>query len=162
LSGDAAQPAGIAGESSTHLEAENANMKDQIIRVLLGKTTMEAHDRGVRYLATKLREAGMEVIFINFLEAKEIVNAAIQEDVAVIGVSSSVEGHLPVAREVTRRLKEAGKEHVLVMFGGVIPERDFAPMKALGVSEIFGPGSSAESIVEFIRAGVKPRGVTLS
>ncbi len=130
-------------------------MEQRIIRVLLGKTTMEAHDRGVRYLATKLREAGMEVIFINFLEPREIIDAAIQEDVDVVGVSSSVEGHLPVAREVTRRLKEAGKDNVLVMFGGVIPERDFAPMKELGVKEIFGPGSSADSIVEFIRSNAR-------
>lgn len=130
-------------------------MEQRIIRVLLGKTTMEAHDRGVRYLATKLREAGMEVIFINFLEPKEILDAAIQEDVDVIGISSSVEGHLPVAREVTRRLKEAGKDNVLVMFGGVIPERDFAPMKELGVKEIFGPGSAADSIVEFIRSNAR-------
>lgn len=130
-------------------------MDQRIIRVLLGKTTMEAHDRGVRYLATKLRESGMEVIFINFLESKEILDAAIQEDVDVIGVSSSVEGHMPVAREVTRRLKEAGKDNVLVMFGGVIPERDFAPMTEMGVSGIFGPGTSADSVVEFIRANVR-------
>lgn len=130
-------------------------MDPRIIRVLLGKTTMEAHDRGVRYLATKLREAGMEVIFINFLEPKEILDAAIQEDVDVIGVSSSVEGHMPVAREVTRRLKEAGKESVLVLFGGVIPERDFETMKAMGVKGIFGPGSSADAVVEFIRANVR-------
>jgi len=130
-------------------------MDQRIIRVLLGKTTMEAHDRGVRYLATKLREAGMEVIFINFLESQEILDAAIQEDVDVIGISSSVEGHMPVAREVRRRLREAGKQDVLVMFGGVIPERDFAPMKALGVREIFGPGSSADSVIEFIRTNVR-------
>lgn len=133
-------------------------MDQRIIRVLLGKTTMDAHDRGVRYLATKLRESGMEVIFINFFEPKEILDAAIQEDVDVIGVSSSVEGHLPVAREVTRRLKECGKEDVLVIFGGVIPERDFEKMNELGVKGIFGPGSSAESIVSFLRENVrKPR-----
>ncbi len=131
--------------------------QQRIIRVLLGKTTMEAHDRGVRYLATKLREAGMEVIFINFLESSEILDAAIQEDVDVIGVSSSVEGHLPVAREVTRRLKEAGKEDVLVVFGGVIPERDFEPMRTMGVKGIFGPGSSADAVIEFIRANVRAR-----
>ncbi len=130
-------------------------MDQRIIRVLLGKTTMEAHDRGVRYLATKLREAGMEVIFINFLEPKEIMDAAIQEDVDVIGVSSSVEGHLPVAREVSRHLKESGKDDVLLMFGGVIPERDFAPMQAMGVKGIFGPGASADSVVEFIHANVR-------
>lgn len=137
-------------------------MEKSIIRVLLGKTTMEAHDRGVRYLATKLREAGMEVIFINFLEPREIIEAAIQEDVAVIGISSSVEGHMPVARQVTQRLKEAGKDNVVVMFGGVIPERDFAPMKDLGVKEIFGPGTSADSIVDFIRRNAQQSRLTLN
>ncbi|MCL4183316.1 MAG: cobalamin-dependent protein [Burkholderiaceae bacterium] len=133
-------------------------MDQRIIRVLLGKTTMEAHDRGVRYLATKLREAGMEVIIINFLEPKEILDAAIQEDVDVIGVSSSVEGHLPVARRITQLLRENDKQDVLVIFGGVIPERDFAPMKEMGVKGIFGPGSSADSVIEFIRHSVrKPR-----
>lgn len=130
-------------------------MDQRIIRVLLGKTTMDAHDRGVRYLATKLRESGMEVIFINFFEPKEILDAVIQEDVDVIGISSSVEGHLPVAREVTQRLKESGKQDVLVMFGGVIPERDHEQMRKLGVKGIFGPGASAESIVKFLRENVR-------
>ena len=131
------------------------------IRVLLGKTTMECHDRGVRYLATKLRDAGMEVIFINFLEPREIVETAIEEDVDVIGVSSSVEGHMPVAREVTRRLKEIGKDDVLIMFGGVIPERDIEPMKALGVREVFGPGAAADTIIAFIRSNVQDRTIAV-
>ncbi|MGD0184159.1 MAG: cobalamin-dependent protein [Roseiarcus sp.] len=130
-------------------------MDQRVIRVLLGKTTMDAHDRGVRYLATKLREHGMEVIFMNFFEPAEILDAATQEDVDVIGISSSVEGHLPVAREVTRGLKQNGKEDVLVMFGGVIPERDIGPMKELGVKGVFGPGSSADSIVAFVRENVR-------
>jgi methylmalonyl-CoA mutase C-terminal domain/subunit len=132
-------------------------MSNYTIRVLLGKTTMECHDRGVRYLATKLRDAGMEVIFINFLEPREIVDTAIEEDVDVIGVSSSVEGHMPVAREVTRRLAEIGKDDVLIIFGGVIPERDIEPMKALGVKEVFGPGAAADAIIEFIRANARER-----
>ena len=137
-------------------------MDHRIIRVLLGKGTMDAHDRGVRYLATKLREAGMEVIFMNFLEAGDIIDAAIQEDVDVIGVSSSVEGHLPVARELTRRLRSMGKQDVLVMFGGVIPERDFAPMQEMGVKGIFGPGSSADSVIEFVRKEARTRRVGLA
>ncbi len=136
-------------------------MSNETIRVLLGKTTMECHDRGVRYLATKLRDAGMEVIFINFLEAREIVDTAIEEDVDVIGVSSSVEGHMPVAREVTRRMAELGKDDVLVVFGGVIPERDIEPMKAMGVREVFGPGSSADAVIEFIRANARRRSFAL-
>jgi len=134
-------------------------MDQRKIRVLLGKGTMDAHDRGVRYLATKLREAGMEVIFMNFLEAKDVLDAAIQEDVDVVGISSSVEGHLPVARELTGKLRENGKENVVVMFGGVIPERDFGGMRQMGVKGIFGPGSSADAVIEFIRANVRPHRV---
>jgi methylmalonyl-CoA mutase, C-terminal domain len=132
-------------------------MGDRIIRVLLGKTTMECHDRGVRYLATKLRDAGMEVVFINFLEPREIIETAIDEDVDVIGISSSVEGHMPVAREITRRLKDQGIDDVLVVFGGVIPERDIAPMKEMGVKEVFGPGTSADDVIAYIRGNARAR-----
>ena len=135
-------------------------MERRILRVLLCKGTMDAHDRGVRYLATKLREAGMEVIFINFLAPSELVDAAIQEDVDVVGVSSSVEGHLPVARELTRRLAAQGRADVLVLFGGVIPERDFPAMRELGVEGVFGPGSTADSVIAFVRErarAVRPR-----
>jgi len=132
-------------------------MAERMIRVLLGKTTMECHDRGVRYLATKLRDAGMEVVFINFLEPREIVDTAIDEDVDVIGVSSSVEGHLPVAREITRRLKDLEVDDVLVIFGGVIAERDIAPMKEMGVKEVFGPGTSADDVIAYIRANARER-----
>ncbi len=136
-------------------------MAERIIRVLLGKTTMECHDRGVRYLATKLRDAGMEVVFVNFLEPREIIETAIDEDVNVIGVSSSVEGHMPVAREITRHLKEQGIDDVLVIFGGVIAERDVAPMKEMGVKEVFGPGSSADDVIAFIRANARERAFTV-
>ena len=132
-------------------------MADRIIRVLLGKTTMECHDRGVRYLATKLRDAGMEVVFINFLEPREILDTAIDEDVDVIGISSSVEGHMPVAREITARLKEQGIDDILVIFGGVIQERDIAPMKEMGVKEVFGPGTSADDVIAYIRANARER-----
>ncbi len=92
---------------------------------------------------------------MNFFEPKDILNAAIQEDVDVVGISSSVEGHLPVAREVTESLRQSGKQDVLVVFGGVIPERDVEKMKEMGVKGIFGPGSSAESIVTFLRENVR-------
>lgn len=131
-------------------------MRDRIIRVLLGKTTMEAHDRGVRYLATELREAGMEVIYMNFLEPQAVVDTAVQEDVDVIGISSSVDGHLPVARVITQQLRALGMDDVLVIFGGVIPERDFAALRGMGVKAIFGPGSSAQAAIDFIRLHVRP------
>jgi methylmalonyl-CoA mutase C-terminal domain/subunit len=96
-------------------------------------------------------------VFINFLEPREIVDTAIDEDVDVIGVSSSVEGHLPVAREITRRLKELEVDDVLVIFGGVIAERDIAPMKEMGVKEVFGPGTSADDVIAYIRANARER-----
>src|SRR5262249_48463748 len=136
-------------------------MDGRIIRVLLGKTTMECHDRGVRYLATKLRDAGMEVIFINFLEPKEILHAAVEEDVDVIGISSSVEGHLPVAREVMSGLRELGKDDVLVILGGVIPGRDVPSMKDLGVKEVFGPGTAADAVIAFIRENTRARSLMI-
>lgn len=135
-------------------------MEQRIIRVLLGKTTMDAHDRGVRYLATKLREAGMEVIFVNFFEPKEVIDAAIQEDVDVVGISSSSAGHLPVAREIVKGMNAAGKQDVLVIFGGVIPQCDHAPMLALGVKAVFGPGSSADDLTRFLRENVRKQRVT--
>jgi methylmalonyl-CoA mutase C-terminal domain/subunit len=149
------------GDDRNGLLTKEVTMAEPIIRVLLGKTTMECHDRGVRYLATKLRDAGMEVVFVNFLEPREIIDTAIDEDVNVIGISSSVEGHMPVARELTRRLKELKIDDVLVIFGGVIPERDIAPMKEMGVKEVFGPGSSADEVIEFIRANARERSFTV-
>lgn len=132
-------------------------MSKRRIRVLLGKTTMESHDRGVRYLATMLREAGMEVIYVNFLEPQEVLDAALQEDVDVIGISSSVEGHVPVARVITQKLKELQMDDILVLFGGVIPERDFPTLYDMGVKGIYGPGSSAQEVIEFIERNVRKR-----
>src|SRR6185369_13400359 len=101
------------------------------------------------------------VIFINLLEPKEIIDAAIEEDVDVIGVSSSVEGHLPFAREVTRRLRELGKDDVIVIFGGVIPGRDVPSMKDLGVKEVFGPGTAADAVIAFIRGNARARSLAI-
>ncbi len=125
-------------------------MASHTIRVLLCKTTMESHDRGVRFLATKLRDAGMEVIYLNFLEPVEVVDTAIEEDVDVIGLSSSVEGHMAVLKAVTGQLQTRGHRRVLVMVGGVIPEEDVVPLQAMGVQGVFGPGAYASDIIQFI------------
>lgn len=120
------------------------------IKVLLTKPTQDCHDRGVRYLARKFRDAGFEVVFTNFLVAAEIVTTAVQEDVDVIGVSSSSGGHLPVFEELMAGLRAAAVDDVLVIGGGVIPEADARTLTGLGVAAVFGPGQPAEAAIDFI------------
>ena len=121
-------------------------------RILLTKPTLDCHDRGVRYLATRLRDAGFEVIFTNFLVAGEIVLTAAQEDVDVIGVSSSSGGHMPVFEELLAGLERRGLEDVLVLGGGIIPPEDAAALKTAGVAAVFGPGDPVDAVIELIRA----------
>jgi methylmalonyl-CoA mutase C-terminal domain/subunit len=125
-------------------------MDKKIRRVLLTKAEQDCHDRGVRYIATKLREAGYEVIYSNFLYPEEVLNTAIQEDVDVVGISSSTLGHMPVLRYVKEGLKKEGRDDILVLLGGIIPDDDLQNLKDLGIEGIFGPGSTAEDLVRFI------------
>jgi|SRR5580698_2757607 methylmalonyl-CoA mutase C-terminal domain/subunit len=126
-------------------------------RVLLTKPTQDCHDRGVRYLARKFRDAGFEVIFTNFLVAGDIVATALQEDVDVIGVSSSSGGHMPVFEDLMAGLRAAQVDDVLVIGGGVIPDADARALRELGVAAVFGPGASAESAVDFINTHASSR-----
>ncbi len=126
-------------------------MMEKRIRVLLTKPTHDCHDRGVRHLARRLRDAGFEVIFTNFLLAEEVVNTAVQEDVAVIGVSISSGGHMAVFEDLMEGLRHAQVSDVLVIGGGVIPSVDARELEQWGVRKVFGPGSSAESLMTFIR-----------
>jgi methylmalonyl-CoA mutase C-terminal domain/subunit len=122
------------------------------IRVLLTKPTHDCHDRGVRYLARRLRDAGFEVIFTNFLLPQEVVTTAVQEDVDCIGVSTSTGGHLEAFEDLLAGLREAGADDVLVVAGGVIPDADASTLREWGVSDVFGPGRSAEEVIDFIRS----------
>jgi methylmalonyl-CoA mutase, C-terminal domain len=125
------------------------------VRVLLAKPTHDCHDRGVRYVAKKMRDAGFEVIFTNFLLPSEIVNTAVEEDVQVVGVSSSSGGHLPVFEDLIAGLKENGLDDVVLIGGGVIPRDDETMLKAEGVAAIFGPGTTAEDAIALIRERVE-------
>jgi len=125
-------------------------MEKKIRRVLLTKAEQDCHDRGVRYIATKLREAGHEVIYSNFLYPEEVLNTAIQEDVDVVGISSSTLGHMPVLRYVKEGLKKEGRDDILLILGGIIPDDDLQPLRDLGVEGVFGPGSTAEEFIQFI------------
>ncbi|MGD2126684.1 MAG: cobalamin-dependent protein [Desulfobacteraceae bacterium] len=129
-------------------------MESKTLRILLTKAEQDCHDRGVRYIATKLREAGYEVIYTNFLYPEEIVNTAIQEDVDVIGLSSSTLGHIPALRYVNNGLREEGREDVLVIVGGIIPDDDVDTLRQMGIYGVFGPGSTAGEIVDFIKQKV--------
>ncbi len=127
---------------------------DRKIRVLLTKSRIDGHDRGVRYVATRLREAGMEVIFTRYRDPDDIINSALQEDVDVIGLSFSVGGYLIISSDVMKLVRKNGMENILVIVGGIIPEDDIPELLEMGVSRTFGPGSYADDIVEYITAHV--------
>jgi methylmalonyl-CoA mutase C-terminal domain/subunit len=128
------------------------------IRVLVAKPGLDGHDRGAKVIARALRDAGMEVIYTGLRQTPEmIVNAAIQEDVDCVGLSILSGAHNAIVPRVTSLLKERGAAEVLVIVGGTIPEQDVGFLKEQGVSAIFGPGTSLEATVNFIRQHVKPR-----
>lgn len=126
-------------------------MKERRIRVLLGKPTHDCHDRGVRYLATRFRDAGFEVVFVSFLLAEELVQLALQESVDVIGISCSAGGHMPAFEDLLAGLAARDLDDILVIGGGVIPRDDARALEAAGVAAVFGPGSSADAAIELVR-----------
>jgi len=139
----------------TNQESTNKN-----IRVLVAKPGLDGHDRGAKVIARALRDAGMEVIYTGLRQTPEmIVNAAVQEDVDVIGLSILSGAHNAIVPRVTELLKQQGAEDMLVVVGGTIPEQDYELLRKAGVSAIFGPGTPMEEIITFIRKNVKPRGV---
>lgn len=115
---------------------------------MLTKSRMDAHDRGLRYVAKELSLAGMEVILTRYGLPEEIVRVAVQEAVDVIGVSCSTGGHLYVAETIQESLRREEAEGVKVIFGGIIPDQDIPKMKNHGVVAVFGPGSTIEEILE--------------
>ncbi len=127
-------------------------MADRPIRVLIAKPGLDGHDRGAKVIARALRDAGMEVIYSGLRQTPEqIVAAAIQEDVDVVGLSILSGAHNVLFPEILRLLKEQGGKDILVLAGGIIPDKDIAPLKALGVREIFLPGTPTQTLVDFIR-----------
>src|SRR5271166_3721221 len=126
------------------------------IRVLVAKPGLDGHDRGAKVIARALRDAGMEVIYTGLRQTPEmIVNAALQEDVQVIGLSILSGAHNAIVPRIMELLRENDMTDVLVVVGGTIPDEDAFELKKLGVAEVFQPGASLEKIVEFIRASVK-------
>ena len=130
------------------------------IRVLVAKPGLDGHDRGAKVIARALRDAGMEVIYTGLRQTPEmIVNAAIQEDVDCVGLSILSGAHNAIVPRVTAMLREQGAGDILVVLGGTIPEQDAEALKGQGVAAIFGPGTSLDSVVRFIRENVKAKGL---
>jgi len=128
------------------------------IRVLVAKPGLDGHDRGAKVIARALRDSGMEVIYTGIRQSPQMIaQAAAQEDVDVIGMSILSGAHLEILPEIMALLREKGMDDVIVVVGGIIPEVDRQPLKDLGISEVFGPGTSTGAIVEFIRESVKDR-----
>jgi methylmalonyl-CoA mutase, C-terminal domain len=126
------------------------------IRVLVAKPGLDGHDRGAKVIARALRDAGMEVIYTGLRQTPEmIVNAALQEDVQVIGLSILSGAHNVIVPRVMELLREKEMTDVVVVAGGIIPDEDAAELKAQGVAEVFQPGASLEGIIQFIRSSVK-------
>ncbi len=127
----------------------------QRVRVVFGKLGFDAHDVGARFVMKKLVDAGMEVIFVRFDLAKELVNIAVQDDADVIALSVLTGGHLTVAADLAAAMDDAGIDDCLAIIGGVIADSDAPELHRLGIHGVFGPGSDPDAIVEFIRSNVR-------
>ena len=128
------------------------------IRVLVAKPGLDGHDRGAKVIARALRDAGMEVIYTGIRQTPEmIVEAALQEDVDVVGLSIISGAHMALCPRVTELLRAEGMDDVLVVVGGIIPDEDVPALQAAGVQGVFGPGTSTRDIVQFIRERTSER-----
>jgi methylmalonyl-CoA mutase C-terminal domain/subunit len=135
-------------------------MKDsgRRIRILVAKPGLDGHDRGARVIARAYRDAGFEVVYTGLHQTPEqIVAAALQEDVDLIGLSVLSGAHMYLFKRVLELLKANKAEDVMVIGGGIIPEEDIPKLKKLGIKEIFLPGTSLDTIVNWVRDNVKPR-----
>ncbi len=128
------------------------------IRVLIAKPGLDGHDRGAKVVARALRDAGMEVIYTGLRKTPEqVVNAAIQEDVDVIGISLLSGAHMAIVPKIIDHLKKHDALDIVLIVGGIIPPQDIPKLKEMGVDGIFVPGSSLDEIVEFIKKRVKEK-----
>jgi len=129
---------------------------DNKIRVIVAKAGLDGHDRGAKVIAAALRDAGMEVIYTGLRQTPEmIVEAAIQEDVDVIGISILSGAHMTIFPKIKKLMDEKGIDDVLLTGGGIIPKEDIEELKKLGVGEIFTPGASTTDIADYIKEWIK-------
>ena len=127
------------------------------LRILIAKPGLDGHDRGARIIARGFRDAGFEVIYTGVHQTPgQIVSAALQEDVDLVGLSCLSGAHLHLFSEVVRQLKEKGAGDITVIGGGIIPEEDIPVLKEAGIREIFLPGAPLEGILDWTRENIKP------
>lgn len=131
---------------------------DKKIRVIIGKPGLDGHDRGAKVVAAALRDAGMEVIYTGLHQTCEsIVEAAIQEDVDIIGLSILSGAHMTIFPKVLNLLKKKGAKDIIVTGGGIIPEEDMKKLEKKGVKKMFGPGTPTTEIVDWINKNIKAK-----
>jgi len=131
-------------------------MMNRPVRVLVAKVGLDGHDRGAKVIATALRDAGMEVIYTGLRQTPEmVVNAALQEDVDAIGISSLSGAHMTVFPKVLQLMKEKEMNDVLLTGGGIIPEEDMKKLRSIGVGNLFAPGAPTSEIANYIKDWVK-------
>jgi methylmalonyl-CoA mutase, C-terminal domain len=133
-------------------ERNPGDAPDAPVRILVAKPGLDGHDRGAKVLVRALRDAGFEVVYTGLFQTPEMIaSAALQEDVQVIGLSILSGAHMDLFPRIMNALRERGLDDVLVVAGGTIPKSDIPRIKALGVAEVFGPGTRLGTIVDYIR-----------
>ena len=149
----------VASNLTDELEPGRRAMVDKRkVRVMVAKPGLDGHDRGARIIARAYRDAGFEVVYTGLHQTpEEIVEAAIQEDVDMIGLSSLAGAHKYLFPRVLELLREKGAEDIVVCGGGIFPDEDIEMLKKAGIKELFTPGSSLEEIVRWVDKNVKPR-----
>ena len=131
-------------------------MQDKKIRVLIAKPGLDGHDRGAKVIVQGLRDAGMEVIYLGLrLTPEQITEAAIQEDVDVVGLSCLSGAHMGLLPKTVELVREKGNRDILFIAGGIIPEKDKPKLKGAGFAGLFGPGTPIPDIIEFIKTNIK-------
>jgi len=131
---------------------------DDKIRVIVAKPGLDGHDRGAKVIARAFRDAGFEVIYTGLRQTPEqIVNAALQEDADVVGLSVLSGAHMTLCPRIMELMKTERLDDVLVVVGGIIPDQDIPKLKECGVAEIFQPGASMEEIVAYVRKNVRKK-----
>ncbi len=124
---------------------------DRPVRVLVGKPGLDGHDRGAKVVATALRDSGMEVIYTGLHQTPEMIaTAAIQEDVDVVGLSILSGAHMTLFPRIKQLLVEAGRDDILLIGGGIIPDDDIRSLEAEGIGKLFGPGATTQEIIDYI------------
>ena len=134
-------------------------MQDRKIRVLMAKPGLDGHDRGAKVIAQGLKDAGMEVIYLGLrVTPEQIAEAAIQEDVDVVGLSCLSGAHMTLFPKTVRLIREKSNKDILFIGGGIIPKKDIPKLEAAGIAQTFGPGTPLDEIVRFIKTSLGGEG----